>query len=174
MGCCSKLGDIVPELRQKKAQTVVIVQQAPQVIQQQPVIMQQPAMVMQQPAQDRLLSGTSLSAGGRLQSGQYRFEMQGDGNLVLYRGSQAIWAADINGRGGVSLQMQQDGNLVVYNAANQPVWASNTNGRAVGGYLIMQGDGNVVLYDQTNRPIWNTCTHGNVARSQYWGAGMLN
>ena len=43
------------------------------------------------------------------------------------------------------LFMQPDGNLVLYDAANQPRWATGTNGRAVT-HAIMQPDGNLVIY----------------------------
>jgi len=38
---------------------------------------------------------------------------QPDGNLVLYNGSQPLWASNTDGRGGV-LVIQNDGNVVIY------------------------------------------------------------
>jgi hypothetical protein len=54
--------------------------------------------------------------------------------------------------------MQGDGNLVMYNAADRPVWASNTAGH-YDAFLVVQNDGNVVIYDG-GRPIWATGTAG--------------
>lgn len=88
------------------------------------------------------------------------------------------------------LVMQNDGNLVWYNAAQHPVWATNTWGHdgqgyhftfAPGGYLMvysganvlewsasggsgwwleLQGDGNIVVDDYTHNPLWSTGTSG--------------
>ncbi len=60
--------------------------------------------------------------------------------------------------------MQDDGNLVVYNQKNQPLWASDTNGKGTGPYnLYLQGDANLVIYDNNKTPIWasNTVGMGN-------------
>lgn len=87
--------------------------------------------------------------------------------------------------GKYNLIMQEDGNLVLYQN-NQPLWASNTAGRAVsqcimqsdgnlviygsnavwasntvgnsGAYLILQDDGNAVIYRPNDQPIWATGT----------------
>lgn len=54
--------------------------------------------------------------------------------------------------------MQQDGNLVLYKNG-KPLWASNTDGRAVQN-LIMQNDGNLVMYGYNNKPVWASGTNG--------------
>lgn len=54
------------------------------------------------------------------------------------------------------LFMQPDGNLVLYDAANQPRWATGTNGRAVT-HVIMQPDGNLVIY-RNKTPLWASDT----------------
>ena len=51
--------------------------------------------------------------------------MQGDGNLVVYRGSTALWHSHTNGNPGAWLAVQTDGNLVVY-AGTRPLWSSGT------------------------------------------------
>ncbi|MFC3690380.1 hypothetical protein [Aquipuribacter hungaricus] len=45
-----------------------------------------------------------------------RLVMQGDGNLVLYRGSAPLWSSETQGNPGAYAVMQSDGNLVVYSA----------------------------------------------------------
>ncbi|MGO9903657.1 MAG: hypothetical protein ACLP0J_29230 [Solirubrobacteraceae bacterium] len=58
--------------------------------------------------------------------------MQGDGNLVIYGYTGAIWATGTGpGHPGAWLNMQNDGNLVIYwynGAGLVPIWASGTNG----------------------------------------------
>lgn len=68
--------------------------------------------------------------------------------------SQEINTAD----GNYKMILQSDGNLVLY-SPNNAIWASGTDGRAVG-YLALQTDGNLVLYDKTDRPLWNSNTPG--------------
>ncbi|HSA49659.1 MAG TPA: hypothetical protein VLH10_06045 [Yinghuangia sp.] len=51
---------------------------------------------------DKLLPGHCLSNGG------YRFEMQYDGNLVLYSGSRACWASGTDGTDGVYAEYSGD------------------------------------------------------------------
>lgn len=62
--------------------------------------------------------------------------------------------------GTVKLVMQLDGNLVIYNAANTPVWASNTYGNN-GARLVMQQDGNLVIYRTNNTAAWASNTFGH-------------
>ncbi len=73
-------------------------------------------------------------------SGTYAAVMQGDGNLVVYRGMRFI--------------------------EKNAVWASNTGGRPLGLYIaVMQADGNLVIYQGENfiseHAIWATHTHGS-------------
>jgi hypothetical protein len=90
-------------------------------------------------------------------NGQYRLDMQPDGNLVLYRTSDnaPLWASKTDGRGGTHAVMQSDGNLVVYGDAGA-VWASQTAGNS-SATLAVQDDGNVVIH-QSGTPIWATDT----------------
>ncbi|MEU4120160.1 hypothetical protein AB0F71_37365 [Kitasatospora sp. NPDC028055] len=71
-----------------------------------------------------------LYQGDRLTAGDTSLIMQGDGNLVLYRGVPSaptpVWVAPKTLGCGFKAIMQGDGNFVVYNAYNQPCWASNT------------------------------------------------
>jgi hypothetical protein len=67
---------------------------------------------------------------------------------------------EVAGKG--SLSMQTDGNLVLYDAANQPRWATGTNGKTVT-HVIMQTDGNLVIFNNTT-PVWASDT-ANVGAS---------
>ena len=74
----------------------------------------------------------------------YRLVMQGDGNLVVYKGHKAIWSTGTNGHGGAEAVMQGDGNLVVY-WHGHAIWTSHTDHHG-GANLHMQNDGNLVIY----------------------------
>ncbi len=94
-------------------------------------------------------------------NGQYGLIMQkGDGNLVLYKGGQAIWASQTQGYVGAWLNMQPDGNLVVYSQSNTPLWNTHTGGSGAK-YLAVQDDGNLVLYDNSGAVYWASQTNTN-------------
>jgi hypothetical protein len=101
-----------------------------------------------------MLAGDSLAQGQSVTScnGAYTFVMQGDGNLVQYQGTTALWATMTNGKGGYEVDMQSDGNLVLYTSAHTPLWATNTSGHP-GAFFAVQDDSNIVLYDGTT-PLW--------------------
>jgi hypothetical protein len=114
-----------------------------------------------------LAADRQLGSGDWLQSGNYRFVMQTDGNLVLYGPAGPLWATYTNSPG-ASLTNQSDGNLVVYTADRRAVvWSSRTNGRGAG-RLVMQGDGNVVLYGPGG-PTWSTYTNGGMSKMKAAG-----
>lgn len=110
---------------------------------------------------------TTLSSGGLLYPGQrietadrrFKLILQGDGNLVLYSPTKALWATGTDGRQVSFLAMQGDGNLVLYDKNFSPLWSSRTADRG-SLRLIMQSDGNLVLYNRFNTPFWNTETAG--------------
>jgi exopolysaccharide biosynthesis protein len=86
--------------------------------------------------------------------------MQSDGNLVVYDISwEAIWAAGINGKGGVRAIMQGDGNFVVYKSytsmsPSEAVWSTGTYNNP-GAWITMQDDGNLVVYNAAGtRALW--------------------
>ena len=94
---------------------------------------------------------------------------QGDGNLVLYRGTgadaDALWASGTDGKGASKLAFQGDGNLVIYashGGKDVPIWASNTAGQGVA-TLALQDDCNLVLYDAAGKPRWASSTAGQLA-----------
>jgi hypothetical protein len=91
--------------------------------------------------------------------GLYEAVQQPDNNFVIYYlgggSAQATLATGQNGRGppnSVSTVFQADGNLVQY-LGNQPIWASNSEGKG-GTHLYMQDDGNLVIYRDDGTPIW--------------------
>lgn len=108
---------------------------------------------------DSLLPGDILWPGDKIRSTDFRFELlyQGDGNLVLSAGSQALWHSGSHGTSPGRVMMQHDGHLVVYNAQGEPVWASGTAGH-VGAWLNLQNDGNLVIYSSNGQPVWATNT----------------
>lgn len=111
-------------------------------------------------AKDTLLVGEKMRPNESLQSanGNYRFYLQGDGNLVLRNAvGSALWASDTHGMGGVTLSMQGDGNLVLYTTSGSPVWATGTNGKGAN-RAVLQDNGNFVLYTATNSAVWSTQT----------------
>lgn len=60
----------------------------------------------------------------------WRFYMQGDGNLVVYKSSgQPVWTSKTDGKGNCQLIMQDDGNLVIYTSGHNPVWSTGTYGQ---------------------------------------------
>ncbi|PIA58562.1 hypothetical protein AQUCO_00500469v1 [Aquilegia coerulea] len=107
-------------------------------------------------AEDILFSGESLNANEFIESGPYRFIMQGDCNLVLYvNRTRALWNSATNGRGtNCRATMQNNGNLVIFSGTDV-VWNSGS-ARGPNNYrLIVQGDGNVVIYGAA---LWATNT----------------
>lgn len=106
----------------------------------------------------RLASNASLARGEQVTScnGRFVFAHQGDGNVVLYDGSRALWSSRTNGKSTGSLAMQGDGNLVLYSPAGAPLWDTRTNGRA-GASLVVQDDGNVVV-SVVGLVLWSTNT----------------
>ncbi len=113
-----------------------------------------------------LCSGRTLQSGRILRSGngQYKLEMQTDGNLVLrfltYLGEPIVWASNTYGNPGSRVEMQLDGNLVIRTPSNQIIWASNTyttsNASNNGSLLKVQDDGKLVIYRSNNSTaIWN-------------------
>ncbi|WP_157519524.1 RHS repeat-associated core domain-containing protein [Modestobacter sp. Leaf380] len=102
-------------------------------------------------------------------NGAYKFKMQSDGNLVLYKIELAtgahtpIWALNFQGVTPVPdsrAVMQTDGNFVVYSPSNTPVWDVRAYGGVyAGARLVVQNDGNVVIYRPDNLVTWNSQTH---------------
>jgi surface antigen len=86
-------------------------------------------------------------------SHQYRLVMQGDGNLVLYKGSKVKWSSGTQGHAGASAVMQGDGNLVIY-WHGKAIWSTET-AHHNGASLDLQDDGNLVIYYK-GKAIWSS------------------
>ena len=114
---------------------------------------------------DQLLSSLT-SADGRFQ-----FVYQGDGNIVLYQGTTALWSSQTYGSSVGAAVMQGDGNFVLYDISGTAIWNTDTEGHA-GAYLVMQNDGNVVVYAPDGTPLWSTGTGG--AGTQVGGGTTTN
>ena len=122
-------------------------------------------------AASSLGSRGALNPGQQIESGQSRLVMQGDCNLVLYRGAQAVWNSVTDGRGaGCRAVMQEDGNLVVVNGSGQPLWNSGTNGNP-GAQLVLQQDGNLVVA-RGQQVVWSSSTGTRVAQQGRPGQGQ--
>ncbi len=95
-------------------------------------------------------------------NGRYRLVMQGDGNLVLYSGSGAIWHTRTHGNPGAFFAIQGDGNLVVY-SAGKALWNSGSVRSVEYVELQVQNNGNVVNYGWSGtsaRVLWQSGTAG--------------
>ena len=101
-------------------------------------------------------------------SNNYLAAMQPDGNLVVYKLSDSVFATKFTkfgtrsneiGTGPYCLRIQPDGNLVLYDSTGKGMWYANSYKRGKGPYkLTMQIDGNLVLYDSNSKAIWNSKT----------------
>jgi cytochrome c peroxidase len=118
--------------------------------------------------------GDEIGVNQYLQSanGEYRFNLQGDGNLVLrdQATGSALWSSKTNGQNGSKLVMQGDGNLVLYTAASTAVWSSVTNGSGATRFVV-QGDGNAVIYTASGLAVWDTGTANSVGDTGSGGVG---
>jgi hypothetical protein len=111
-------------------------------------------------AKDTLLANERLTSNQYLESanGQYRFWLQGDGNLVLRNAAgTSLWSSGTHGKGGVTLNMQGDGNLVLRNSSRSSVWSTKTNGKGVN-RATLQDNGNFVLLTSSSTVVWQTNT----------------
>jgi hypothetical protein len=108
-------------------------------------------------AKDTLYPDEKLEKGSELTSrnGTYRLTLQDDGNLVLYKGSNALWSSGTSGKAVKHAIMQNDGNFVVYGYDDKAVWSSGTN-KNPNSVITLQSDGNLVIY--RNKPVWSTDT----------------
>lgn len=104
-----------------------------------------------------LRAGEQLRPGWYLQSSdrKYRLVMQGDGNLVEYKGGSALWSSGTVGHPGAAVELQDsDGNLVIYDTAGMALWQAKTAGNP-GDRLQLQTDGNLVVYAASGQVLWS-------------------
>lgn len=112
------------------------------------------------PGSNVLGVGESLSVGQSKTSLDRRFTlvMQGDGNLVLYQGSQPLWHTQTPGTPATTCVMQTDGNLVLYGSNGVPYWSSGTH-MYPGSILTLENDGNMRI-TQNGTLRWSSNTGG--------------
>ncbi|KAH0522834.1 hypothetical protein TsFJ059_006622 [Trichoderma semiorbis] len=113
-----------------------------------------------------LLQNATMYEGDYLQSenSQYRYILQGDGNVVLYAlHNEVVWASHTDGMGKPPYRIvaQDDGNVVQYDGYNSPehaLWRTGTSGSG-GQVLILQDDRNLVIYASGNKAVWESHTY---------------
>ncbi|CAF0992169.1 unnamed protein product [Brachionus calyciflorus] len=84
------------------------------------------------------------------QNGIFIFNMQNDGNFVLYNFTSALWSSgSFNpGKEPYFMKIQADGNLVIFDKNRIAFWATNYTVKGHPPYrLILQNTGKAVIYD---------------------------
>ena len=111
---------------------------------------------------DRITGPAELGAGDQLVSpnGQFRLDMQGDGNLVVYGNGLPIWNAGTFGHPGASATLQLDGRLVVHEQDGTTLWTSGTTGAGQGSWLALQDDGQLTITPPYGVTAWRAGTSG--------------
>lgn len=111
------------------------------------------------PPSESLKSGEMLLRNNFLRSpsGRFKLEMQGDGNLVVYDGTEPIWASNTTWPyPGVRVTMQQDGNFVMLADYNKVSWETRTASKGnAGAALTLRDNGNVTI-DVNGRRVWTS------------------
>jgi hypothetical protein len=113
---------------------------------------------------DRLAIRHALASGESLGSSPtdpaYRLVMKTNGNLAVYKGSDAIWQSHTAGTGSDNrLVLKSSGELVIYTSSNRVVWSSHTasaNSSTRPTRLVMKTNGHLVLYTSSGKPIWSS------------------
>ena len=95
-----------------------------------------------------------LAAGMKLVAprGIYRLTMQTDGDLVEYKGRNALWATGTSGQGNYAT-LEGDGNFAVMTSSGSVLWESGFAG-TTGSYMMkVQSNGNITIF-LVGSPFW--------------------
>lgn len=103
-----------------------------------------------------LRPGTSMRPGAHLTSpnGVYTFGLQGDGNVVLAKGTTPLRTSRTTGTLSPMLALQEGGALALYDGAMKTVWSSGTSGRAISA-LTLNDDGTLTMAEIDGLTAWN-------------------
>ena len=84
-------------------------------------------------------------------NGRFTFGVLSDGNVAVGAEQGAVWDLGIHDAPGARLDMQGDGNLVLYKTDGSPRWASDTSGQNAyltmqddRNIVLYNGDGSVL------------------------------
>ena len=107
-------------------------------------------------------------------NGRYALKVQADGNIVLQKGSDVLWASGTYGKGNgpYVMKMQEGNHLVLYDTNNKVIWDPDVyTGKdghqwKKGGFAEIQDDGNFVVYDGNRKGMWATKTYGGKKGSE--------
>lgn len=89
--------------------------------------------------------------------GQYRLEMQSDGDLSLsVAGGRVLWESGTSDSQGAFAIMQSDGNFAVYSSSDRLLWETDTGGNP-GADLAVQSNADLVIYGASG-PLWSSGT----------------
>jgi hypothetical protein len=92
------------------------------------------------------------------ENGQYRLDLQSDGNLVVYNvpTGHHVWNTQTDGSGANEAWMRPEGELWLMKGGEMK-WRSFT--QSPGAYLKLENDGNLVIYRRKpEMPIWSAFT----------------
>lgn len=110
------------------------------------------APVTESPCNDTIYAGECLYAEQSRFSCNNCFQLrfQADSNLVVYTSLWGVvWAANLQGRGGVKACMQLDGNFAVSSSTGQVIWSSGSS--TPGSLAQIQDDARFVVMDDLVR-----------------------
>ncbi|KAK9919091.1 hypothetical protein WJX75_009330 [Coccomyxa subellipsoidea] len=104
-------------------------------------------------------AGGTLNAGQTLKSpnGQSKLVLQADGNLVLYKGGNAVWSSgtDRSNEKPAVLAVQDDGNVCLYAAGGAFCgWATNTGGSD--NVKLVVSDSGVLVVLSGEKGLWSS------------------
>ncbi|CAD7815659.1 hypothetical protein CHRY9390_03012 [Chryseobacterium aquaeductus] len=122
-----------------------------------------------------IYNGQNIEQNRKYWSGNNRYYLifQGDGNLVVYNKNNDPMWSSNTSGRATRAVFQDDGNLVVYGQRESVVYSTKTNGKRAD-RLTMQDDGNLVIYTRSN-PLWSSNTNaGNGGNFGFRDTSSLN